>query len=113
MSRSGSCAHRAADRDFKLFLCCGLQQASESLCLANGTKGPPKLMIVRSSGAFEELAEEHMKMMDAVFALHRVAAAIVGRGAQTFLDIFAEADIFLLDVVAEGDSFLHSLLDLG
>src|SRR5229473_7561696 len=52
-------------------------------------------------------------MVDAVFAFDRVAAAIVGRGVQALLHVFAERDVFLLDFVAEGDGFLNAFASFG
>src|SRR5689334_18544786 len=49
-------------------------------------------------------------MVDAIFALHRIASAIISGRAQTFLNIFAEADVFLLHFIAEGNGTLDALL---
>src|SRR5713226_9970979 len=49
----------------------------------------------------EKFAEQHMKVVNAVFALDGVAPAVIRRGAQTALNIFAETDVFLLHFIAE------------
>jgi len=54
----------------------------------------------------EEFAEQHVEMVDTVFALHGVTPTVVGRRAQTALDVFAEADVFLLHFVAEATARL-------
>src|SRR6266851_4832146 len=58
----------------------------------------------------QEFAEQHVEMVNAVFALDRVASAVIGRGAQATLNIFAEANIFLLHFVAEGNGAFDALL---
>lgn len=52
-------------------------------------------------------------MVDAVFALDGVAAAVVGSGLQAALDRFADVDVFLLNDVAEGDGPGGALEGLG
>ena len=52
-------------------------------------------------------------MVDAVFAFYGVAAAVVGRGAQAALHVFAERDVFLLNFVTKGDSFFYACAGLG
>ncbi len=53
-------------------------------------------------------------MVHAIFTLYRVAPAIISRGTQTALHIFAKPDIFLLHLVAESngapDTLLHSAI---
>src|SRR5260370_13287326 len=58
----------------------------------------------------QEFAKQHVKMVNAVFTFHGVAPAVIGGRAQTTLNIFAEADVFLLDFVAEGPRALDALL---
>src|SRR6266700_2522834 len=58
----------------------------------------------------QEFAEQHVKMVDAVFTLHGVTPAVIGGRPQTTLNIFAEADIFLLYFVAEGHRAFDALL---
>src|SRR5437016_548088 len=53
-----------------------------------------------------------MKMMNAVFALDGVASAVIGRRPQTTLNIFAEADVFLLHFIAERHRSFDALLIL-
>jgi hypothetical protein len=62
----------------------------------------------RRSNLAEELTEQHVEMMNAVLALDRIASAIIGGGAQAALHIFAKADVFLLNFVAEGDGSLDT-----
>ena len=57
----------------------------------------------------QKFAEEHVEVVDAVFAFYGVAAAVVSGGVQAALHVFAEQDIFLLDFVAEGDGFFDTL----
>src|SRR2546430_15385496 len=45
--------------------------------------------LLTCSGAFKEFPEEHVKMMHAIFPLHRVASAIVSRGTQSALHALA------------------------
>ncbi len=52
-------------------------------------------------------------MVDAVFALYEVAAAVVGGGAQAALDVLAEGDVFLLYFVAEGDGAFYAFAGFG
>src|SRR5437879_7038816 len=49
-------------------------------------------------------------MVDDVFALDGVAFAVIGRRAQSTLDIFTEANIFLLNFIAEGHRALDACL---
>src|SRR6266478_9173533 len=58
----------------------------------------------------QEFAEQHVKMVDTVFTLHGVAPAVVGGRPQATLNICAEADVFLLDFVAESHRALDALL---
>ena len=48
-------------------------------------------------------------MVDAVLALRGEAAGLVGARAQAALDLLADDDVLLLDLVAEGDRLLHRL----
>src|SRR5215467_14709196 len=52
-------------------------------------------------------------MMDAVFTFHGVAPAVIGRGTQAFLDVFAETDVFLLNFIAESNGALDALVGLS
>ena len=52
-------------------------------------------------------------MVDAVFAFYGVAAAVVGGGAEAALYVFAEGDVFLLDLVAERDSLFYAFAGFG
>ena len=56
----------------------------------------------------EELSEQHVKVVDAILTLDRVAPAVVGGGAQAALHVFAETDVFLLDFVTEGNGSLNA-----
>src|SRR5260370_32501944 len=58
----------------------------------------------------QEFGKQHGKMVKGVFTFHGVAPAVRGGRAQTTLNIFAEADGFLLDFVAEGHRALDALL---
>src|SRR6266404_4355623 len=58
----------------------------------------------------EEFAEQHVEMMHAVFALDGVAPAVVGRRTQTALNVFAEANIFVLHFLAERDRAPNAFL---
>ena len=49
-------------------------------------------------------------MVYAIFTLYRVAATIIGRGAQAALHIFAKAYVFLLYFVTERNSALDAIL---
>src|SRR5713101_3161470 len=69
-------------------------------------------MVVLPSDLAEEFAKQHVEMVNAIFTLHGVTPAVVGRRAQTALNIFAEADVFLLDFIAEGHRALDTLLIL-
>src|SRR6266700_368277 len=60
----------------------------------------------------QEFAEQHVKMVDAVFTLHGVTTAVIGGRPQAALNIFTEADIFLLDFIAEGHGAPDALLIL-
>src|SRR5687767_7284268 len=57
----------------------------------------------------EELADEVLEVVDAVLALGGEAAGVVGAGAQAALDLLADDDVLLLDLVGEGDRLLHRL----
>jgi len=50
-------------------------------------------------------------MVHAIFTLHRVAPAIICRGAQTALHIFAKPDVFPLHLVTESNSVLDAFLN--
>ena len=63
-------------------------------------------------GCAEEFAEQHVEVVDTVFALDGVAAAVVGGRAQAALHVFAEQNVFLLHFVGEDDSFLDAFLNL-
>jgi hypothetical protein len=60
----------------------------------------------------EEFTEQHVKMMDAVFALHGVTSAVIGRGAQPALDGLAKNNVFLLHFIAEGNRSLDAFANL-
>src|SRR5207249_7473570 len=51
----------------------------------------------------EKLAEKSVKVMDAVLALYRESSAVVVARTQSALHAFADADVFLLNLVAEID----------
>src|SRR6266581_6319187 len=57
----------------------------------------------------QKLGNQPLKVVDAVFALRVEAPAIVGAGPEPALDMLAERDVFLLDLVGEGDRLLHRL----
>ena len=52
-------------------------------------------------------------MVHAIFTLHGIPAAIVGGGLQAPLYGFAEADVFLLHLMAERHRFLNTLFHAG
>ena len=62
------------------------------------------------SALAEEFAEQHVKVVDAVFALHGIAATVIGRGTQAALDVFAEKYVFLLDFVAKSHGAANAVL---
>src|SRR5258706_11051616 len=62
------------------------------------------------SGLTEEFAEQHVEMVNTIFALDGVAPAVIGRRAQTALNVFAKTDVFLLHFIAEGHRALDALL---
>jgi len=60
----------------------------------------------------EEFGQEQVEMVDTIFALHRIAAAIVGGGLQAALNSFADVDVFPLNGIAEGDGLGGSFTGL-
>src|SRR5260370_8215009 len=58
----------------------------------------------------EEFAEQHVEMVNAIFAFDGVASAIVSRRTQAALHIFAEAYVFLLYFISAPYRALDSLL---
>src|SRR6267143_1534039 len=58
----------------------------------------------------EEFTEQHMKMMNTVFALDRITPAVVGRRVQASLNVFAESNIFVLHFIAKRDGALDTFL---
>src|SRR5439155_4019861 len=57
----------------------------------------------------QELADQGLEVVDPVLAARRKAPGVVGAGAQAALDLLADDDVLLLDLVAEGDRLLHRL----
>src|ERR1700693_2720310 len=84
--------------------CPVLGTASHLLFLSANEHAWPQLR------AAEELAEQHVEMVHAIFPLYRVAPAIVGRGTKTTLHIFAQPNIFLLHLITESNGTLDALL---
>src|SRR5258708_969497 len=58
----------------------------------------------------QEFAEQHVKMVNAVFTLDGVTPAVIGGRPQAALNVFTEADIFLLDFITESHGTLDALL---
>src|SRR5207244_4102862 len=63
----------------------------------------------RPAGLREELRDQPLKVVDAVLALRVEAPPVVGTGPEPTLDVLAQRDVFLLDLVGEGDGLLHRL----
>src|SRR5579859_7000087 len=57
----------------------------------------------------EELTEQDVKVVDAVFPLHRIAPAVIGGRLQPPLNRFANVNVFLLDGLAETDGLPYPL----
>src|SRR6202795_4552382 len=67
-------------------------------------RGKPRLYTKRSLHR-HEFAVHLVEGVDAFFVLHAVAAAVIAAGVQILLHDFADADVFGLNLVAEGHSF--------
>src|SRR6202795_1531519 len=70
-------------------------------------RGKPRLYTKRSLHR-HEFAVHLVEGVDAFFVLHAVAAAVIAAGVQILLHDFADADLFGLNLVAEGHSFAGS-----
>ena len=72
---------------------------------------PPHRPVTKTAcSAGKEPAEQAVEVVHAVLAPHGVPARVVGRGAQAALDGLADLDVFVLDLVAEGDRRARPLL---